>query len=131
MKSVALVEMLQDWLGEGMIPVSRQQAQARANVCLACPMNENGRVDEFFKGAVASFIRRQVEIKNDMKLRVEGEKKLHICSACYCILRLKTWVPIKHLAEITDDETLKKFHSSCWIPKELDAYTEQCLTQNA
>lgn len=116
MKSVALVEMLQDWLGEGMVPVSRIQAQQRANVCLQCPKNEEGRIDEFFKAPVAAFIRKQIEAKNGMKLRVDGEKRLHICSVCGCILRLKPWVPAKHLKEVTDAETLKSFPSNCWVP---------------
>src|ERR1051325_8672503 len=120
MKSVALVEMLQDWIGEGMMPVPRTQAQARANVCLACPMNEEGRIDEFFKAPVAAFIRKQIEVKNGMKLRVEGEKKLHICSVCGCVERLKIWSHIKHIGQVTDTETLKAFPSNCWIGKELD-----------
>lgn len=107
------------WIGEGLRPVSPDHSQKRADVCLKCPKNNvNTSVESIFKGAVASTIQKQIELKNQMKLRVNGEKSLGICDVCHCVLRLKAHVPIKFILENTDEETMKEFPRSCWIPFE-------------
>lgn len=107
-------KILTDWLGDGAVVVSQSDAQARADVCLKCPMNESG-----FKiaGAVASEIKRQVEVKNRLMLRVDGEKSLHTCKACGCALRLKIWLPDQKIISGENEQSLFKYHEDCWVPK--------------
>jgi hypothetical protein len=124
-EAVKFWELKNSWLGAGGKPVPAAQSQARADVCNKgcngekCPKNVVKPIQELFTGAVALTVLRQIEYKNQLKLRVDGEKSLHVCDVCNCVLRLKTHVPIEFIKETTDDETLKKFPSYCWIPNEL------------
>lgn len=107
------VVILTEWLGDGADTVPKEQAQARANVCLKCPMN----VREFaFPETVAAVIRKQVEIKNKINLRLNGEKSLHTCSGCGCVIKLKCWLKLDRLG--LDADGLVKFDQSCWLRKE-------------
>lgn len=110
-------ELMSSWIGDGLRPVHREDAQKRANVCLSCPHNK-GDWTEIFKNKVALTIRRQIELKNKMNMRVDGEKSLHLCGVCHCVLRLKVHVPIEFINETTDDKTMKEFPSHCWVVKE-------------
>jgi len=105
--------ILTDWLGSGAITVDPATAQRRADICLKCPMNAN---ESFTAEAIAAAVRKQVEIKNHLQLRVGGEKNLKICSGCGCVLRLKVWLPTERLG--LDDEELKKFPDFCWMQSE-------------
>jgi len=107
------VQILTEWLGAGAITVDRQHAQERANTCRKCPQNQNGNT---VTGAVADVIRKQVEIKNHLQLRVFGEKALHTCKVCGCVTRLKIWLPFKNLG--LDDQEIKNYPTNCWITKE-------------
>lgn len=114
-------ELLKDWLGDGGKPVPKPQAQARANVCLICSMNDaSRRMEEAFKGPAALGARRLIEFKNELQLRVEGEKHLHLCSVCDCVLKLKCHVPLSNIVASTSIETMGKFPKHCWIIKELN-----------
>ena len=108
-------ELWASWIGAGLKPVSKFQAQERANVCLKCPKNQPHKFQEFYKGAVAFLLRRQVAMKNKMNLRLDGEKSLHICDACGCLNVLKPWVPIEHVLKTTKMDDLDP---NCWILKE-------------
>jgi hypothetical protein len=105
--------ILTDWLGSGGTPVPHAQAQKRADTCLKCPHNVSGV--PFIEG-IASAIREQVELKNHLKLRVDGEKKLGTCEVCDCCLRLKVHVPLHVIAP--DPEELNDFPWECWLVKE-------------
>lgn len=99
------------WLGESGQPVARELAQQRANICNSCENNKPiplGDVAADVAAAAMGFI----SLKNEMNLRVDGEVKLHFCSACWCSLRTKVWVPLKHVESTTDFEELPPH---CWI----------------
>ena len=66
---------------------------------------------EVFASSAALLVRRQIELKNKLNLRVNGEKSLHICGGCLCVLKLKVWAPIKFIAQTTD---MTKLHPDCW-----------------
>lgn len=101
------------WLNGGADTVSKADAQRRADVCLKCPMNQpGGKVSD----AIAAAIRKQVELKNHLQLRVDGEKSLMTCTGCGCVLKLKIWIPIDKLG--LDKEELAKFDSCCWMRDE-------------
>lgn len=114
-------ELRSQWLGAGGRPVPSTQSQARANVCLMCPLNVVKPIQELFTSEVALLVLRQIEHKNQLKLRVEGEKSLHVCDVCNCVLRLLIHVPIEFIKETKDAETIAKYPSCCWIPKEIAA----------
>jgi hypothetical protein len=103
------------WLGEGGVPSPR--AQHRANVCLQCPHNEARPLEELFKGAVAGVVRRQLEVKGKLGLKVEGEEGLHVCGLCGCVLRLKVHVPLDVARTNTPD--WQGFPAHCWLRTEV------------
>ena len=78
-------------------------------------MNVQKGFAEVLTASVVLLVRRQIELKNQMQLRVDGEKSLHICEPCGCVLKLKVHVPISFVKETTDREGL---HADCWILKE-------------
>jgi hypothetical protein len=103
------------WLGSGAQTIPLLDAQKRANVCIRCPMNQLGSPAT---GAIADAIQKQVELKNKLELRVLGEKLLHHCTGCGCVLRLKIHIPITRLGLTTDE--LTKYDDNCWMRKEFN-----------
>lgn len=125
-KGIEFFALREAWLGEGGKPVPRELAQSRADVCVQCPWRDDSN-DIYSRLAknVASIVRRQIELKSEMKLEVDGEDRLTICGICWCVLKLKVHVPIKFIEQVTDDETRKAFPSYCWIRRELQQQTKQ------
>ena len=105
------VEAIAAWLGSGGIVVPQEEAQSRADVCLACPNNvEVG----FATSTGADFARKILEIKNDASLRVDGEKKLHKCEACGCVLRLLVWEPQSRVTKHLTEKERSALPLHCW-----------------
>lgn len=102
------------WLGEGGQP--SPQAQRRADICLKCPHNVARPWEETYKGVAAVLIRRQLELRSKLELKVEGEEGLHMCDLCGCVLALKVHVPLHIARENTPD--WERFPANCWIPTE-------------
>lgn len=115
-------DIIRDWLGDGLKPVPRPEAQARADICTGrlsgrpCPKNQPGsRLFGFAARRIQSFVER----KNELKLEVEGETKLESCAVCLCDLKLKVHVPMPHILHGTPDSMLLKFDEQappdCWM----------------
>jgi len=104
------------WLGAGGRPVDKEVSQHRANTCLKCPKHEKGSIYEKLTAPVAKVVRAQIELKNRMKLRVDGEKSLGTCTACGCQMCLKVHVPIEFIFQTTD---LSELDENCFILSEI------------
>lgn len=119
------VEALADWLGDGGSPVAPMIAEFRAARCVTgnnggpCPLNCSPNWWERVKHAIADWIKAELAVKHDMKLEVSNEHQLHMCKACGCCLRLKVWVPAKHLKDHADTTQLKETPDYCWMRREL------------
>lgn len=111
--------VLRDWLGDGAVPVSPVKAQARADTCVACPLNQAGNWLQRLAGAVGGFIKEQVELKNEMRLNVTNEDRLFTCAACSCHLPLKVWVPISTVILDTSEVQRNGLDKNCWILREV------------
>jgi len=108
------IEVIAEWLGSGGHVVDKDEAQRRANICLKCPLNQTTPI---LTAAVAAAVKKHLEVKNGLGLRVNGEKQLQTCGACGCVIRLLCWLPFdKILSEMTDDEreTIMKHAPNCW-----------------
>lgn len=107
------VEVIREWLGEDGMVVDQDTAQHRANTCIKnkCPANITG-----FSVAtwVAKVIRRHLEVKNQTGLRVHGEKQLHTCKECGCVLRLLIWEPQDRVTRHLSDLEKTKLPDYCW-----------------
>lgn len=119
---IRFYRLAMDWLGSGGKPVERELAQRRADKCLACPLNDPLKWWETFTAPVVTKLRRTIELKNQIKLSVVHEDKLHVCRSCKCLLPLKVHVPLQLIRETTDLEKLKadcaKEKTTCWILEE-------------
>lgn len=106
--------VLADWLGDGMEPVEQELADARSSICRRCPLNLEGNWLDRITGGIADLIRDQMSAKNSLALHVDGEDALHTCDACGCDLKLKVWVPLKHIKAAGEAD----YHPLCWIRSE-------------
>ncbi len=118
------VAILRDWLGDG-TPVHPMVAEARSKRCTEglngkpCPMNVEPGWWDRVKSEIANWIRYELELKNQMDLKVPQESKLHMCGACGCCLPLKVWTPIKHIKDHLPADKLNKTPSYCWMRVEI------------
>lgn len=119
--------IISEWLGEGGVPVPREQAQARANVCLNCEFNAKRTLWEQLEQPVIVTIRALLKLKSGMKMRVAGEQQLGTCKICACQINLKVHAPIKFIADETDDETLAEFPPWCTFKQEIVEYRKTNL----
>jgi hypothetical protein len=109
------VKHITEWLGSGGTVVSQADAQERANICLKCPKNVSGLA---VTKAVALAIKAHLETKNQLRLRVQGEKSLHSCEACGCVLRLLVWEPQDRVQSQLTDGEVEQLPDNCWKLKE-------------
>ena len=122
---VAGLELLADWLGSGGETVSQIHAEHRADACVhgnggqPCPLNKEPGWWDRVKSAIASTIRRQLELKQQLNLHVSSEDGLAMCAACGCCLKLKVWTPIEHIKAHTPPENIAKTPGYCWMRIEL------------
>jgi hypothetical protein len=117
-------EVIREWIGDGLKPVSTFESQNRADVCLGtdngvpCPHNQPGPalIEE-----AALWVKLISEKKNDMKLTVIGEEKLQSCNLCLCPLGTKVHVPTETILSKTPKSMIEKFASeapqNCWMRK--------------
>ena len=108
------VEVISNWIGEGATTVTPTLAQKRADICLQCPQNKDGsKMIE----AIAVAIKKHLNVKNQIGLRVKGEKSLKECGVCLCCLRLKVWVPIDYIRRQMmdgEEEMFRTANQECW-----------------
>jgi len=115
------VRILSDWLGDGASPVDPSLAQSRAEGCVKCPMNVESHGVMMLTDAIASAILEQRRKKSEMGFTTTVEGDLHTCSVCLCHLSLLVHVPIKTIANRTDQRLDEKYPDECWKKKELKA----------
>lgn len=107
------VSILLDWLGSDWMPVDKELAQSRADVCLQCPLN---KLQFSLTGEIAMAIKRQMELKKHLSMRVKGEKSLGQCEGCGCYLRLKVWERLERI--LPTPEERGNYWDQCWLLKE-------------
>jgi ADP-heptose:LPS heptosyltransferase len=104
--------ILTDWLGKRGETAPKELAQARADVCKACPFNQHGGRLE---AAVAATILEQETVRSKIGAEVDGENRLKTCQKCGCYLKLKVWVPMRHLKPRS---RIADFPAHCWMQTE-------------
>lgn len=109
---------LYEWSQRGLI-VPQDQAQKRADICtgrisgIVCPNNIKGGL---MPKLVSDAIKRQMELRLKLDLKVEGEDKLLSCSGCECPLKTKVFIPLEDLG--VDESELSNFAPQCWMREE-------------
>jgi hypothetical protein len=103
-----------DWIDSGVPAVPKEQAEARATVCVACPLNGKGGIESFFTVPASEAIKRQIQKLETRKLATSLDAKLGVCTACLCPLPLLVQTPLQFkLAHMTPD-TRAALDPKCW-----------------
>lgn len=116
-----------EWISSGAEAVPQDQAEYRASVCAACPLNEKGDWTSFFTVPVSAAIRAALNKRSEMKLSTSFDEKLNVCSACLCPMKLKVHVPLEKFISKMSQESKNSLHELCWIKKEEQAKTSTQL----
>lgn len=112
--------VLNDWLGEGGMPVPLPQAEARAFICKGCPLNVSPNWwHKFFTDPIARTIRKTITLKNQIGVLVSCEQDMAMCKACGCATRLKVHVPIQHIKAHHKPEY--SYDARCWVLSEMES----------
>lgn len=114
-RTTAGVKLVMDWLGGGMTAVAPDKAEARATVCVACPLNGDPNWIQKLDAVAAEGVKHLVELKNDLKLQTSHDAALHTCQACDCHLPLKVWAPIDVIRDNMNAETKARLDQKCWV----------------
>lgn len=109
------IKLVIDWLGQGAKSVPLPVAQARAEVCVQCPLNQDGNFWQRLEAASAEALRKTIEIKNDMQLRTSLDEQLKSCQACDCWLPLKVFIAGNQIEKHTPEHVWQRLHPKCWI----------------
>lgn len=117
------IRSLEEWLGAGGVPVGQAVADQRAAVCAPCPANKKAGWRELLTVPAAIALKAYLEAKYRMKLATPMDADLGSCSACHCVLELKTWQPIEFIKENTREEVFeahRKANANCWVLSEIN-----------
>lgn len=125
MNLLSTLSELRDWVGDGDV-VHQMVSEFRAQRCITgnngkkCPHNRKPKWwEKHTKNPIAQAMKRQLELKNNMRVTVAGEDDLHLCDICGCCLKLKVHAPKDHLKKIMSKRMLNKTPRWCWLRKEL------------
>lgn len=114
-KTTAGIKLVIDWLGSGLRPVNREEAERRAAICATCPQNQTGDLWQRIDAKAAEGLKRLISIKSEMALATSHDAKLKTCLACDCWNPLKVWAPLDHILKNTSDEVKANLDPRCWI----------------
>lgn len=116
-KTAAGIRLVVDWLGNGLLPVPKAEAESRAAICVTCPQNQTGDLWQRLDAKAADGLKRLISIKADMTLSTTQDARLKTCLACDCHLPLKVFAPMEHILENTSPEVMAQLDPRCWILK--------------
>lgn len=119
---VAGAKTLGSWLASGEPPVDRNQAEARAAICVPCVANEKGDWTKWFTKPAAELIEREQATLHQRQISTIHDERLQFCSACSCPLKLKVHIPRSWIKEGTTAAQALKMRESnpkCWVLAEL------------
>lgn len=110
-----------EWIDANGPTVSQEQAEARAAVCVACPLNGAGTFDKWFVAPAAAAIKRQVEKLQARSISTSQDEKLGICEGCTCAMKVKVWVPVEFIKAHMTDATMDALRKApaCWQVAEI------------
>lgn len=119
------VNVVKDWLGDGLKPVASELSEKRAAICADCPQNQDPNFIQKLAAVAAEGLRSLMVIRGDLGAKTTLDEKLHSCQVCDCALQLKVHTPIEHIIKRTPPDIMAKFlavrtrsNQLCWIVSE-------------
>jgi len=109
------VRSLNDWMDSKEPAVDSALSQKRAEVCVKCPVNGKGGLEDWFTKPASEIIKRQFEKLSERNLKTTVDDKLNVCTACLCPLKLLVHVPLDFKLAHMGPETRKALDGGCWI----------------
>lgn len=117
------VKTINDWIESGESGVAIELAQHRADICVVCPLNGKGGLEEWFVKPAAAAIKLQFDKLSQRKLSTTVDDRLNVCTACLCPLKLKVHAPLEFISPHMGDDTRRSLDPKCWILAEEAAST--------
>lgn len=107
---VSATKTLGEWLIKGASKVEQPEAERRAIICLACPMNQNFDgcttcAEKDLREAISGFMGAS---------RTEYDARLHTCFACGCTLKAAIWLPLEILQKHMPENVKPLLPEYCW-----------------
>lgn len=123
MKKLTLTERVGAWIATryaklgALAYVGKTEAERRAKICMACPMNKDWRSSCARCSHQVPVIERNTMILTQNK-RTQHFPRLMACAAAGHENRVAIWLTPKFLqhARAYDRNKYPKLHSKCWIP---------------
>lgn len=112
------LNVIKDWLGDGLTPVAPELATTRAAVCVPCPLNQPPTATQVLTGTASKWLKQVLEAKSDMELATPHDSKLQTCAACGCRLDTKVFTPLPHIWRHSKPEDIAALDAACWILRE-------------
>lgn len=111
---------LRDWVGGSLLPVTSEHAEGRAAICVTCPNNSKEGWWNTAKDAIATEIRKQIGLKDKLKLATRYDGDIGTCSVCSCNLPLLVWTPLSLIKEHEPPERIPTYPPFCFKRIELE-----------
>jgi len=115
---VAGAKTIYEWVNSKEEAVPSELANKRAEICVACPLNEQGNLIDFFPVQAAQAIGRELERRRGWNLSTPSDDKLGVCQGCYCVNTLSVHCPIETKLRHMPKEVFDALHESCWVRTE-------------
>ena len=97
-------------------PVAKEVAEARAAICVECPMNRVGNLRDWFAAHISNGIMELYAMLKEQSLTTTRDNELGTCSACLCPLRAKIFIDAATLKRHTKPSVIAELDPHCWIP---------------
>lgn len=105
-------KVLASFVLDGMKPVSREEAERRAQVCIACPYNI--RFPTPCTGVCGELLNLALQFSGNQG--TQYDRALKSCNVCGCYNMAQIWIPIENLKRGLTEDMEKQFKAvpNCW-----------------
>ena len=116
--AAAGVRTIYEWIRSKEEAVPAELANARAARCVACPLNEQGNLADYFQTAAAAAIKSELEQRKEWDLTTPDDAKLGVCQGCFCVNSLSVHSPIEIKLKHLPKDAFDALHPDCWVRSE-------------
>lgn len=96
-------------------PVSKEEAERRASICVGCNENGKGNFTEWFTVPLSEAIRKAEAKLKERDLTTSVHELLGTCQACLCPLPLKVFCRMDKIKKHMIAEVQSDLPTHCWI----------------
>lgn len=112
--------LLVTWDTSGLAPVPAEDANRRAAVCAACPLNSSAKYEQWRSVPIAASLASRLTRLEGLRLKTPSDTSLGLCDATYCPSAKLVHVPMEVISRRLKDDVRSGLASECWILKEVN-----------